>query len=123
MAPDSAPLTVIGAGIAGLACARALQEAGRDVQVLDRGRAPCGRLSSRTVRGRPVDLGASSLTAGDGSSFAAVVAGWVDRGLAPPWTDTFAVLGPDGFRKRKSGPLRYGTPAGSAAWPPTSPPG
>ncbi|WP_346621622.1 FAD/NAD(P)-binding protein [Blastococcus montanus] len=59
MAPDSAPVTVIGAGIAGLACARALRDAGREVQVLDRGRAPGGRLSSRTVHGRPVDLGAS----------------------------------------------------------------
>ncbi|WP_269191605.1 NAD(P)/FAD-dependent oxidoreductase [Blastococcus sp. VKM Ac-2987] len=113
MAPDNAPVTVIGAGIAGLACARALQDAGRDVEVLDRGRAPGGRLSSRTVRGRPVDLGASYLTAGDGSPFAAVVADWVDRGLARPWTDTFAVIGPEGDRERKSGPLRYGTPRGS----------
>lgn len=109
MAPDNAPVTVI----AGLACARALQDAGRDVEVLDRGRAPGGRLSSRTVRGRPVDLGASYLTAGDGSPFAAVVADWADRGLARPWTDTFAVIGPEGARERKSGPLRYGTPRGS----------
>ncbi|MCF6506141.1 NAD/FAD-dependent oxidoreductase [Blastococcus sp. MG754426] len=113
MAPDSSPVTVIGAGIAGLACARVLRDAGRDVQVLDRGRAPGGRLSSRTVRGRPVDLGASYLTAGEGSPFAAVVADWVARGLARPWTDTFAVAGPDGLRDRKSGPMRYGTPGGS----------
>ncbi|SDF28768.1 hypothetical protein SAMN05660662_1727 [Blastococcus aurantiacus] len=107
------PLTVVGAGIAGLACARALREAGRDVEVLDRGRAPGGRLSSRTVRGRPVDLGASYLTAGEGSPFADVVADWVDRGLVRPWTDTFAVVGQDGFRERKSGPQRFGTPGGS----------
>ncbi|MCF6737250.1 NAD(P)/FAD-dependent oxidoreductase [Blastococcus sp. KM273129] len=113
MAPDSSPVTVIGAGIAGLACARVLRDAGRDVQVLDRGRAPGGRLSSRTVRGRPVDLGASYLTAGEGSPFAAVVADWVARGLARPWTDTFAVAGPGGLRDRKSGPMRYGTPGGS----------
>ncbi|SEK48722.1 hypothetical protein SAMN04515665_102280 [Blastococcus sp. DSM 46786] len=113
MTPDSAPVTVIGAGVAGLACARALRDAGRDVQVLDRGRAPGGRLSSRTVRGRPVDLGASYLTASDGSPFAAVVADWVDRGLARPWTDTFAVAGPEGLRERTSGPLRYGAPGGS----------
>ena len=113
MHPQRAPLTVVGAGIAGLACAHALREAGRDVEVLDRGRAPGGRLSSRTVRGRPVDLGASYLTAGDGSPFADVVADWVARGLAHPWTDTFAVVGPDGFRERKSGPQRYGTPGGT----------
>lgn len=113
MAIEHAPLAVVGAGIAGLACARALQDAGRDVEVLDRGRAPGGRLSSRTVRGRPVDLGASYLTAGEGSPFADVVADWVDRGLAHPWTETFALVGPEGFREWKSGPLRYGTPGGS----------
>ncbi len=109
---ERGPLTVVGAGIAGLACAHALQEAGREVEVLDRGLAPGGRLSSRTVHGRPVDLGASYLTAREGTSFAAVVADWVHRGLARPWTDTFAVVGPEGFRERKSGPLRYATPGG-----------
>ncbi len=113
MDPEPGPLTVVGAGIAGLACARALRDAGCDVVVLDRGRAPGGRLSSRTVRGRPVDLGASYLTADEGSPFAGVVVDWVDRGLARPWTDTFAVVGPEGFRERKSGPMRYGTPGGS----------
>jgi predicted NAD/FAD-dependent oxidoreductase len=110
---ERAPLTVVGAGIAGLACARALRAAGRDVEVLDRGRAPGGRLSSRTVRGRPVDLGASYLTAAEGSPFADVVADWVDRGLAHPWTDTFSVVGPEGLHERTTGPMRYGTPGGS----------
>ncbi|MBJ7450701.1 MAG: NAD(P)-binding protein [Blastococcus sp.] len=109
---ERGPLTIVGAGIAGLACAHALREAGREVVVLDRGLAPGGRLSSRTVRGRPVDLGASYLTAGEGSPFAGVVADWVRRGLAHPWTDTFSVVGPDGFRERKSGPLRYGAAGG-----------
>jgi predicted NAD/FAD-dependent oxidoreductase len=60
-----------------------------------------------------VDLGASYLTASEGSPFADVVADWVDRGLAHPWTDTFAVVGPEGFREWKSGPQRFGTPGGS----------
>ncbi|MCV2489640.1 NAD(P)-binding protein [Geodermatophilus sp. YIM 151500] len=107
-----APVPVVGAGIAGLACARALSDAGVTVRVLDRGRRPGGRMSSRTMHGRPVDLGASYLTARPGSVFAAVVDGWLDRGLARPWTDTFAVAGPDGVRERKSGPLRYGAPRG-----------
>ncbi|MGX5654054.1 NAD(P)/FAD-dependent oxidoreductase [Geodermatophilus nigrescens] len=103
---------VVGAGIAGVACARALADAGRPVRVLDRGRGPGGRMASRTLEGRATDLGASYLTASDGSPFAAVVAGWVDRGLARPWTDTFAVAGPGGIRETRSGPVRYAAPGG-----------
>jgi renalase len=106
------PVVVVGAGIAGLACARAVTGAGRAVRVLDRGRRPGGRMSSRTLHGRAVDLGASYVTAREGSPFAAVVDDWVGRGLARPWTDTFAVAGPDGVRETKSGPLRFGAPAG-----------
>ncbi|NEK94769.1 NAD(P)-binding protein [Modestobacter muralis] len=104
--------TVIGGGISGIACARALAEQGRAVQVLDRGRRLGGRMGGRTLHGRVVDLGASYLTVGDDSPFAPVVADWVDRGLARPWTDTFAVAGPDGVEQTKTGPMRYGTAGG-----------
>ncbi|MGY1759835.1 NAD(P)/FAD-dependent oxidoreductase [Geodermatophilus sp. SYSU D00779] len=107
-----APVTVVGAGIAGIACARALAAAGTPVRVLDRGRRPGGRMASRTMSQRTVDLGASYLTAHEGSPFAAVVDDWVARGLARPWTDTFAVAGPDGLRSTTTGPVRYAAPAG-----------
>ena len=106
------PVTVVGAGIAGLACARVLSSTGCAVRVLDRGRRPGGRMSSRTMHDRAVDLGASYLTARSGSPFAAVVEDWVARGLARPWTDTFAVAGPDGLRDTTTGPVRYAAPAG-----------
>jgi predicted NAD/FAD-dependent oxidoreductase len=105
-------VTVVGAGISGVACARALTRAGVPVRLLDRGRRPGGRMASRTFGGRVVDTGASYLTAEPGSPFAAVVADWVARGLARPWTDTFAVAGPGGLEERKPGPLRYAAPAG-----------
>lgn len=105
-------MTVVGAGISGIACARALDAAGVPVRVLDRGRRPGGRMASRTFDGRVVDTGASYLTAEPGSPFAAVVGGWVTRGLARPWTDTFAVAGPGGLEDRKSGPVRYAAPGG-----------
>jgi renalase len=105
-------VVVVGAGIAGVACARALDDAGRTVRVLDRGRRPGGRMSSRTLHGRAVDLGASYLTAQPGGPFAAVVDDWVARGLARPWTDTFAVAGPGGLRETRTGPVRYAAPAG-----------
>jgi hypothetical protein len=104
-------VAVVGAGIAGAACARALLAAGVDVEVLDRGRAPGGRLASRTLAGRRVDLGASYCTASD-DRFVAVVDDWLRRDVARPWTDTFHVAGPDGLRETKTGPLRYGAAGG-----------
>ncbi len=104
-------MAVVGAGIAGAACARALLAAGVGVQVLDRGRAGGGRLASRTLAGRSVDLGASYCTARDGR-FVEVVDDWVRRGVARPWTDAFHVAGPDGLGDPKPGPLRYGASGG-----------
>jgi renalase len=108
----SPTVAVVGAGLAGAACARALSDAELGVQVLDRGRAPGGRMSSRTLHGRPVDLGASYFTARD-DGFRRVVDDWLQRGLARPWTDGFHVAGPDGLGERKAGPVRYGTAGGS----------
>lgn len=99
---------VVGAGIAGTACARALNAAGLPVVVLDRGRVVGGRMASRRIEGRYVDLGASYLTARD-PAFVRQVDDWTARGLARPWTDTFTVL-PGG--ERKQGPVRYGAEGG-----------
>lgn len=102
-------IAVIGAGIAGIACARALGPA-HDVVVLDRGRVPGGRMASRRFDGRYVDLGASYFTV-RGDDFATVVQDWAERGLARPWTDTFAVY--DGsWRDPKTGPQRWAAPGG-----------
>ena len=104
--------TIVGAGISGLACARALTDAGRTVRVLDRGRRPGGRLSSRTIDGRPVDLGASYFVVGEAEGFARVVADWEERELARPWTDTFQVIDAEGGGTPKPGPMRWAAPAG-----------
>ena len=104
-------VAVVGAGIAGAACARALLTAGHEVVVLDRGRVAAGRMASRNIGGRRTDLGASYLTARD-ERFVAVVEDWVARGLARPWTDTFHVATPDGLGQPKSGPVRYGAAGG-----------
>ncbi|HEY0780134.1 MAG TPA: FAD-dependent oxidoreductase, partial [Gemmatirosa sp.] len=54
---DGLPVIVVGAGVAGLACARALHRAGRRVLVLEREPAPGGRARSRTVDGYTIDRG------------------------------------------------------------------
>ncbi len=72
-------------------------------------------MSGRTLHGRTVDLGASYFTVPDGSGFADVVAEWEEKGLARPWTDTFAVLGAEQGSDPKTsttGPVRYAAPHG-----------
>jgi predicted NAD/FAD-dependent oxidoreductase len=102
--PD--PIVVIGAGIAGVACARELAEADLDYRLLDRGQRLGGRMAVRTIAGRAVDIGASYFTVRT-DSFREVVTGWQERDLAREWTDTFAVATPDGIDGPKVGPLRY----------------
>ncbi|MGN7968852.1 NAD(P)/FAD-dependent oxidoreductase [Microbacterium sp. 22296] len=105
-------VTVVGGGISGLACARAVQDAGRSVRVLDRGRRVGGRLSSRTIDGRAVDLGASYFVVGEAADFGHVVADWEERELARPWTDTFQVIDAEGGQTLKPGPMRWAAPLG-----------
>ncbi|WP_107772029.1 NAD(P)/FAD-dependent oxidoreductase [Nocardioides sediminis] len=110
-ASESAPqVVVVGAGLAGVACAREVRAAGLAVRVLDRGHRPGGRMASRRLWDRHVDLGASYLTTSD-EDFLAVVEHWRERGLAHPWTDTFCALGDRGARAT-SGPVRWGAPGG-----------
>ncbi|MEM7310598.1 MAG: NAD(P)/FAD-dependent oxidoreductase [Planctomycetota bacterium] len=55
------PVIVVGAGVAGLAAARALTDAGHDVVVLEARDRIGGRIDTRTVGGVPVDAGAMFL--------------------------------------------------------------
>lgn len=104
-------MIVVGAGIAGIACARELTARGVPVRVRERGRAVAGRMASRRLHGRPVDLGAAYFTGRD-EEFLRVVHGWRDAGLAREWTDTLAVLGSDGFGDPTTGPVRWAAPNG-----------
>ena len=101
---------VVGAGIAGVACAVTLAAGGVDVRVVERARTVGGRMASRRLDGRPVDLGAAYFTVRD-DGFAQVVARWRAAGLARPWTSELAVLGGDG-PDRAPGPLRWAAPGG-----------
>ena len=103
-------VVVVGAGLAGVACARELRAAGIGVRVVDRGHVPGGRMASRRLWDRPTDLGASYLTAAD-PEFLAVMEDLASRGLAAPWTDTFTVLG-DAESTDKDGPVRWGAARG-----------
>jgi len=103
-------VVVVGAGLAGIACAREIASAGLAVRVLDRARTVGGRMASSSLDGRPVDMGAAYFTVRD-PEFAEVVAGWRSAGLARPWTVELAVL-TKGDRSRSTGPMRWAAPGG-----------
>ncbi|WDZ88081.1 NAD(P)/FAD-dependent oxidoreductase [Micromonospora cathayae] len=103
-------MIVVGAGVAGVACARELADAGIPVEIRERARVAGGRLASKRFDGRPADIGAAYLTVDD-PDFARVVDGWRAAGLAREWTDTFVAYGPDG-RRTVPGPMRWAAPRG-----------
>ena len=76
---------VIGAGIAGLSCARALAASGVHVTVFDKSRGPGGRMSTRRGEGWACDHGAQYFTARD-PLFQAELARWQAAGVAARWT-------------------------------------
>ncbi|GLZ43841.1 NAD/FAD-dependent oxidoreductase [Actinomycetospora sp. NBRC 106375] len=105
---------VVGGGISGVACARALDAAGTPVRVLERSHRVGGRMASRPLPAgaeHVVDLGAAYFTVRD-EGFAALVEGWRARGLARPWTDTLAAHDADGTWSSTSGPQRWAAPGG-----------
>lgn len=69
MHPD---VIVVGAGVAGLACARRLRDEGASVLVLERARGVGGRCATRRVHDQPVDFGAVFLHGSDPDFVAAL---------------------------------------------------
>jgi hypothetical protein len=102
---------VVGAGMAGLACARELLDEGIPVRVLERGRVVGGRLASTKYDGRYADVGAAYLTADD-HAFQGRLDSWRVAGLAEPWTDTLLVFDRTGTPRPTTGPMRWSAPGG-----------
>ena len=79
-------VAVVGAGMAGLACARALAAAGLDVCVFDKSRGPSGRLSTRRREAGQWDHGAPYFEARS-EAFRAQCRAWARAGLVERWND------------------------------------
>lgn len=77
-------IAVIGAGIAGLACARRLVDGGHEVVVFERSKTPGGRAATRRTEIGGFDHGAQYLTARD-ASFVDQVDAWSRDGVVEPW--------------------------------------
>ncbi len=91
-------IAVIGAGMAGLAAAKALTAAGRSVRLFDKGRGPGGRMAARRTvfQGRALsfDHGAQYFTARS-LEFRSAVEQWVQSGDVVAWTPRRAPGRPD----------------------------
>ena len=97
---------IIGAGIAGLALARRLTDAGRDVVVFDRARGLGGRAGTRRVRGLRIDHGAQYFIARD-EDFLREVTGWEQRGVVERWPKTLVSLRDGEATPVEDGEVRY----------------
>lgn len=107
-------VAIIGAGIAGLACARELVSHGHDVHVFDKGRGPGGRMSTRraqTLLGEvSFDHGAQYFTARD-PDFLAEVARLSTIDAIAPWAEALVRIHKDGSNSPLAcEPLYVGTP-------------
>jgi renalase len=80
------PVVIVGAGIAGLACARRLVQAGMRPVLFDKGRGVGGRVATRRADGLQFDHGAQYVTA-KGADFAAVLRNLVAADDAARWPD------------------------------------
>ncbi len=107
-------VALIGAGIAGLSCATALQQAGLDVSLFDKSRGPSGRMNTRRGDGWQCDHGAQYFTARH-PDFRAEVARWQQAGVAGLWTPRLWLFDGDSPAGRESTVERFvGTPAMTA---------
>lgn len=86
-------VAIVGAGIAGLACATELARAGVAVTLIEKARRPGGRVATRRVEGVAFNHGAQFATA-RGPGFGALLAGLQGAGVAAPWI----AAGADGRR-------------------------
>ena len=88
-------VAVVGAGLAGLSAARILHDQGHEVVVVDKGRKPGGRMSTRQAGDLRFDHGAQYFTARD-PRFLRHVFAWRERGLVDTWDSRVAVLNAEG---------------------------
>lgn len=116
---------VVGAGVAGLAAARALADRGHDVSVFEQGRGPGGRVATSRLRGieMPRGLAGSTLAFDHGAQyftardprFASLISQWERDRVAAKWAGRIVTFDDEGWEDIAEGTDRYvGTPGMNA---------
>jgi renalase len=88
-------IAVIGAGVAGLTCARRLHQAGRRVVIIDKSRGLGGRLATRRLANTHADHGVCYLQP-KGVAFGQLIDELVEKQLLRVWTTGIHQLGASG---------------------------
>ncbi len=105
---------IIGAGIAGLSCAKQLISAGFDVKVFDKSRGVGGRMSHRVFDQWHLDHGAQYFTASH-PQFVEELQEWLTNGVAEEWNGKIVNFCDGQFSEKKHQTKRYvGVPAMTA---------
>ena len=108
---------IVGAGMAGLACAEELTRLGHHVQLFDKGRGPGGRMSTRRISTSAgeayFDHGAQYFTVRE-EAFQRQVVAWISEGAAALWpsADSDAYVGVPAM----NAPVRLMANSQSVAW-------
>lgn len=97
---------VIGAGVAGLSAAKALDHHGYSVLVLEKSRGLGGRAATRRLEGARIDHGAQYFTVRD-ERFQHYVNGWLEQGKVFIWSHGFHSFDTQGLSAAKPGHPRY----------------
>lgn len=93
---------IIGTGVSGLTAAREIQNAGRMVLLLDKGRGLGGRLASRRIGAATFDHGAQFITTQD-ARFEAILKQGAEAGMLTEWCQGFSTAA-DGHTRWRGQP-------------------
>lgn len=109
--PKETKVAIIGAGIAGLSCAKRLTALGFQVRLYEKSRGVSGRMSTRKTEDWSTDHGAQYFTARD-SLFIEELNQWVDANVAAIWNPRLKVFKKNQWQESVSSEKRYvGIPA------------
>ena len=106
-------VAIVGAGIAGLACARQLSAAGHSVTIFEKNRSAGGRVATLRTEVGGFDHGAQYFTARD-AAFADEVARWREAGIVAVWNARIATLGESSAKHNRNSERFVGVPGMSA---------